>query len=124
MMMETSLYTLVSRTSPISLLDPRVRISPWLWRDNYAEVVYIGGDDLSISGDSGDRVYILDSKPDAAVDSDDNDYYEYDAIVNGKNTTIKANDDDIFEQVGLYQNVSYDSNDYVNRAKLVEGYRK
>ena len=89
--------------------------------DNYAEVVYIGGDDLSISGDSGDRVYILDSKPDAAVDSDDNDYYEYDAIVNGKNTTIKANDDDIFEQVGLYQNVSYDSNDYVNRAKLVEG---
>ena len=89
--------------------------------DNYAEVVYIGGDELSISGDSGDRVYILDSKPDAAVDSDDNDYYEYDAIVNGKNTTIKANDDDIFEQVGLYQNVSYDSNDYVNRAKLVEG---
>ena len=74
---------------------------------SYADVVYIGGDDLSVSGDSDDRVYVLESKPDAKVDSDDNKYYEYDAIVNGK--------------IGLYENISYDSDNYVDRAVLVDG---
>ena len=87
---------------------------------SYADVVYIYGESLSISGDSGDRVYILDASPDASVDTDDNEYYEYDAIVNGDITTISAADDNIFTAVGLYQNVSYDSNSYVDDAKLVE----
>ncbi|MBM6681964.1 S-layer homology domain-containing protein [Pseudoflavonifractor capillosus] len=90
---------------------------------NYADVVYVGGNDLSVSGDSGDRVYILDPKPDASVDSDDNEYFEYDAIVNGKVTTVKANDNNVFKKdtVGLYQNISYDSDGYVDRAELVTG---
>ena len=87
----------------------------------YADVVYIGGDDLSVSGDSDDRVYVLESKPDAKVDSDDNKYYEYDAIVTGKIDTIKAGSDSIFKEIGLYENISYDSDNYVDRAVLVDG---
>ena len=88
---------------------------------SYADVVYIGGDDLSVSGDSDDRVYVLESKPDAKVDSDDNKYYEYDAIVNGKIDTIKAGSDSIFKEIGLYENISYNSDNYVDRAVLVDG---
>ena len=88
---------------------------------SYADVVYIGGDDLSVSGDSDDRVYVLESKPDAKVDSDDNEYYEYDAIVNGKVDVIKAGSDKIFDKIGLYENISYDSDNYVDRAVLVDG---
>ena len=79
---------------------------------SYADVVYIYSEDMSISGDSGDRVYILDKDYDASVDSDDNKYYEYDAIVNGKIGTIKATSKDL--TVGLYQNVSYDANGYMD----------
>ena len=83
----------------------------------YAEVVYISCDNLSISGDSGDRVYILSEDYDASVDKDDNKYYEYDAIVNGKIGTIKATTKDL--KVGLYMNVSYDEDGYMNDQKKV-----
>ena len=84
----------------------------------YADVVYIYSADMSISGDSGDRVYLLESKPNASVDKDDNKYYEYDAIVNGKITTVKATDNDL--KIGLYQNVSYDENGYMDDQDLVK----
>lgn len=84
----------------------------------YADVVYIYSKDMSISGDSGDRVYLLESKPNASVDKDDNKYYEYDAIVNGKITTVKATDKDL--TIGLYQNVSYDENGYMDDQDLVK----
>ena len=84
----------------------------------YADVVYIYSADMSISGDSGDRVYLLESKPNASVDKDDNKYYEYDAIVNGKITTVKATDKDL--TIGLYQNVSYDENGYMDDQELVK----
>lgn len=84
----------------------------------YADVVYIYSKDMSISGDSGDRVYLLESKPNASVDKDDNKYYEYDAIVNGKITTVKATDKDL--EIGLYQNVSYDENGYMDDQELVK----
>ena len=85
---------------------------------DYADVVYIYSKDMSISGDSGDRVYLLEESPNASVDKDDNKYYEYDAIVNGKITTVKATDKDL--KIGLYQNVSYDENGYMDNQKLVE----
>jgi hypothetical protein len=84
----------------------------------YADVVYIYSADMSISGDSGDRVYLLESKPNASVDKDDNKYYEYDAIVNGEITTVKATDKDL--KIGLYQNVSYDENGYMDDQDLVK----
>ena len=85
----------------------------------YADVVYIYSADMSISGDSGDRVYLLEEGPNASVDKDDNKYYEYDAIVNGKITTVKATDKDL--KIGLYQNVSYDENGYMDDQDLVKG---
>lgn len=84
----------------------------------YADVVYIYSKDMSISGDSGDRVYLLEEGPNASVDKDDNKYYEYDAIVNGKITTVKATDNDL--KIGLYQNVSYDENGYMDDQDLVK----
>ena len=85
----------------------------------YADVVYIYSKDMSISGDSGDRVYLLEKGPNASVDKDDNKYYEYDAIVNGKITTVKATDKDL--EIGLYQNVSYDENGYMDDQDPVKG---
>ena len=85
----------------------------------YADVVYIYSADMSISGDSGDRVYLLEEGPNASVDKDDNKYYEYDAIVNGKITTVKATDKDL--KIGLYQNVSYDENGYMDDQDPVKG---
>ena len=84
----------------------------------YADVVYIYSADMSISGDSGDRVYLLEKGPNASVDKDGNKYYEYDAIVNGKITTVKATDKNL--EIGLYQNVSYDENGYMDDQDLVE----
>ena len=85
---------------------------------SYAEVVYIDATNATISGMSDDRVYILDDNPDASTDSDDNDYYEYDAIVNGEVGTIMTTDDNY--SVGLYTDVSYDENDYVDDMQPVE----
>ena len=86
----------------------------------YAEVVYIGGEDLSISGESGDRVYILDyTSYDRASDEDDNTYYEYDAIVNGEEGTIQTTTR--YYSNGLYSDVSYDENGYVDGMDLVTG---
>ena len=84
----------------------------------YADVVYIYSADMSISGDSGDRVYLLEESPNASVDKDDNKYYEYDAIVNGEITTVKATDKNL--EIGLYQNVSYDENGYMDDQDLVK----
>ena len=85
---------------------------------SYADVVYIYSADMSISGDSGDRVYLLEESPNASVDKDDNKYYEYDAIVNGEITTVKATSKDL--TIGLYQNVSYDENGYMDDQDLVK----
>ena len=86
---------------------------------SYADVVYIYSADMSISGDSGDRVYLLEESPNASVDKDDNKYYEYDAIVNGEITTVKATSKDL--TIGLYQNVSYDENGYMDDQDKVSG---
>ena len=86
--------------------------------NDYADVVYIYSADMSISGDSGDRVYLLEESPNASVDKDDNKYYEYDAIVNGEITTVKATDKNL--KIGLYQNVSYDENGYMDDQDLVK----
>ena len=86
--------------------------------NDYSDVVYIYSEDMSISGDSGDRVYLLEESPNASVDKDDNKYYEYDAIVNGEITTVKATDKNL--TIGLYQNVSYDENGYMDDQDLVK----
>ena len=80
----------------------------------YADMVYISGKSLSISGDSGDRVYILDTASSAKKDADGNKYYVYDAIVNGKVTTVNALENNLEE--GLYE-ANYDKNGYMRNTK-------
>ncbi len=80
----------------------------------YADMVYISGKKLSISGDSGDRVYILDTASSAKKDADGNKYYVYDAIVNGKVTTVNALENDLTK--GLYE-ANYDKNGYMRNTK-------
>ena len=80
----------------------------------YADMVYISGKSLSISGDSGDRVYILDTASSAKKDADGNKYYVYDAIVNGKVTTVNALENNLTE--GLYE-ANYDKNGYMRNKK-------
>ena len=41
--------------------------------------------------------------------------------MNGKVDVIKAGSDKIFDKIGLYENISYDSDNYVDRAVLVDG---
>ena len=83
--------------------------------DGYADVVYISASDLSISGSSDDRIYLLENKGDTKVDSDDNKYYEYDAIVNGEIGTVKATAQNL--EIGLYEGFSYDENNYAEISK-------
>ena len=79
--------------------------------------------------DTSDVVYILSTTPDVSVDEDENTYYTYTAIVNGTKTTINANADTVFvnndgspvESVGLYMDVTYDSDGYVDSATLLDG---
>lgn len=80
----------------------------------YADMVYISGKSLSISGDSGDRVYILDTSSSAKKDADGNKYYVYDAIVNGKVTTVNALENNLTK--GLYE-ANYDKNGYMRNTK-------
>ena len=111
---DVTVYTGIKNVPDISAKDTKngtVTVAV-VMDGNYADVVYIYSKDMSISGDSGDRVYILDEDCDASVDNDDNKYYEYDAIVNGKIGTIKATSSNL--TVGLYQNVSYDENGYMD----------
>ena len=118
---DVTVYTGIKNVPDISAKDTKngtVTVAV-VMDGNYADVVYIYSKDMSISGDSGDRVYILDPKPDASVDNDDNKYYEYDAIVNGKIGTIKATSNNL--AVGLYQNVSYDENGYMDDQDKVTG---
>ena len=89
--------------------------------DGYADAVYIYSDNMSVSGGSDDRVYILDDSASRSVDSEGNSYYEYDAIVNGEVGTIRASDNSTFTEIGLYNDISYDSDEYVNDAELITG---
>ena len=117
---DVTVYTGIKNVPDITAKKDGKKVTVAVVMDGrYADVVYIYSEDMSISGDSGDRVYILDKDYDASVDNDDNKYYEYDAIVNGKIGTIKATSNNL--TVGLYQNVSYDENGYMDDQDKVTG---
>ena len=118
---DVNVYAGVRNVPDVTLNDGQTAVVAWVLDDNYAAVVYIGSDDMSVSGGSDDRVYILDNSPSSNVDTDGNDYYEYDAIVNGEIGTVSANSESIFDEVGLYSDIQYDSDEYVSDADLVSG---
>ena len=83
------------------------------------EMVYVVVDELSGSTAS-DLVYITDATPDSVyVDADTDSYYEFEAIVNGQVTTVKAAADNTFSDVGLFNVTKYDSNGYIQTAAPV-----
>ena len=72
----------------------------------------------AISGSTaGDRIYILDTDYESSQDADDNDYYVYDAIVNGEIGTVELNSTTGIEK-GLYGSVTYDADGYINTKDL------
>ena len=86
----------------------------------YADYLFINGEtgELAISGSTaGDRIYILDTDYESSQDADDNDYYVYDAIVNGEIGTVELNSTTGIEK-GLYGSVTYDADGYINTKDL------
>ena len=83
---------------------------------NYAKYVLISKGDAKdkSTAKSGDLVYILESAPtDETVNEDEDTIYTYDAIVNGKVTSVDVNSDaDVVGangavKIGLYEDVVY-----------------
>ena len=119
---DVSSYTGIRNVPDVTLRSGETGVVAWVMDDDgYADAVYIYSDNMSVSGGSDDRVYILDDSASRSVDSEGNSYYEYDAIVNGEVGTIRASDNSTFTDIGLYNDISYDSDEYVNDAELITG---
>ena len=118
---DVQVYTGVRNAPDITYQGTDVVVS-WVMDDDgrYAEAVFIASDDMNVSGGSDDRVYILDTDYEHSVDTDDNDYYAYEAIVNGEITEVYTADNSTFNKIGLYHEISYNTYDYVNGAELVD----
>ena len=118
---DVQVYTGVRNAPDITYQGTDVVVS-WVMDDDgrYAEAVFIASDDMNVSGGSDDRVYILDTDYEHSVDTDDNDYYTYEAIVNGEITEVYTADNSTFNKIGLYHEISYNTYDYVNGAELVD----
>ena len=119
---DVSSYTGIRNVPDVTLRSGETGVVAWVMDDDgYADAVYIYSDNMSVSGGSDDRVYILDDSASRSVDSEGNSYYEYDAIVNGEVGTIRASGNSTFTEIGLYNDISYDSDEYVNDAELITG---
>ena len=119
---DVSSYTGIRNVPDVTLRSGETGVVAWVMDDDgYADAVYIYSENMSVSGGSDDRVYILDDSASRSVDSEGNSYYEYDAIVNGEVGTIRASDNSTFTDIGLYNDISYDSDEYVNDAELITG---
>ena len=91
-----------------------------LTKDGVVEMVYVVTDELSGSTAS-DLVYITDATPDSVyVDADTDAYYEFEAIVDGEVTTVKAAASNTFSDVGLFNVTKYDSNGYIKEVEAVD----
>ena len=97
-----------------------VEVSAIVGDNGYADYLFINGEtgELAISGSTaGDRIYILDTDYESSQDADDNDYYVYDAIVNGEIGTVELNSTTGIQK-GLYGSVTYDADGYINTKDL------
>ena len=95
---------------------------------NYAKYVLISKGDAKdkSTAKSGDLVYILESAPtDETVNEDEDTIYTYDAIVNGKVTSVDINSDaDVVSAngevaIGLYEDVVYTDKVITDMTKAV-----
>ena len=108
------------RNVPDVTASAQVEVAAILDDNGYADYLFINGEsgELGVSGSvAGDRIYILDTDYESSQDADENDYYVFDAIVNGEIGTVNLNSANNVE-VGLYGNVTYDADGYVNTSDL------
>lgn len=83
-----------------------------------AVIIKVGGE-ASVTGGGGtssDFIFVY-SDADVSGDSSGNTYYTYDAFVNGEDTTI---DSSYALDQGLYTDISYDDNGYIDEATKVD----
>ena len=91
----------------------------------YAEYVFIdlSNDDYAeTSGAStkGSEIFLYEDTYDKkGMDSKKNVYYQYNAVVDGKDTTVKFNEDYKDLGAGLYSDIKLDENGYVKSCKKV-----
>ena len=112
---KVTVYTGIKNVPDVSVKSGEKATMAVVKDGNYVTYVYIDVTDATVKGSSSssdDRIYILDNSKDVSVDEDDNTYYTYEAIVNGEETTINTTSDSY--TVGLYYDVSYDENGYVD----------
>ena len=117
---KVTLYTGIKNVPDIKVKDSKNAAASAVVENGYVTYLYVDAENCSIKGassSSSDRVYILDTSYDESINENDDTYYTYDAIVNGKETTINTTDNSYV--AGLYTNVSYDANDYVDSMDIV-----
>ena len=117
---KVTLYTGIKNVPDIKVKDSKKAAASAVVENGYVTYLYVDAENCSIKGassSSSDRVYILDNSYDESINENDDTYYTYDAIVNGKETTINTTSNGY--EAGLYTNVSYDANDYVDSMDIV-----
>ena len=117
---KVTLYTGIKNVPDIKVKDGKTAAASAVVENGYVTYLYVDAENCSIKGassSSSDRVYILDTSYDESINENDDTYYTYDAIVNGKETTINTTSNSY--KAGLYTNVSYDANDYVDSMDIV-----
>ena len=117
---KVTLYTGIKNVPDIKVKDGKKAAASAVVENGYVTYLYVDAENCSIKGassSSSDRIYILDKTPEESVNENDDTYYTYDAIVNGKETTINTTSNGY--EAGLYTNVSYDANDYVDSMDIV-----
>lgn len=118
---DVKVYTGIKNVPDVTVKAGKTADVSVLEDNGYVTYMYIDVTDCKVSGastSSDDRIYILDAKFEESVDADDNTYYTYDAIVNGEETTVDTVDNDFV--VGLYYDISYDENGYVDGKELAK----
>ena len=85
----------------------------------YAKYVFVdlNGGKISGGSNSSDLVFVVDLDK-KGTDADDNEYYRYDAILNGEVKQVKF--EDSLNEGYLYNEVEYDDNGYVTSCDLVD----
>ena len=88
-----------------------------------AVIIFVDEEDASVSGGGGtssDSVFVYYDYYGVNVDSDDNTYYSYYyAFLNSEDTTVNVTDTKM--DVGLYYDIGYDENGYIDEYTEVTG---
>ena len=108
------------RSVPTVTASSAITVAAIVDDNGYADYLFVNGteDDVTVSGSAADdRIYILDTDYETREDADENEYYVYQAIVNGEVGTVNMAKKGL--DIGLYDSVTYDSDGYAD-AKLVE----